>query len=198
MKKPTRVFVAVAVGVVIAMAVIVVVSVVLLAPNISQWFRQQLHEEEQRRSLANDWQAPADDASPETFFPIKVSDYRLSKRDTKADIPEIRFDIPGWHARYVFGESQRDVFVYQVTDLGREALFGRIEKITDDDDDDNRSIYLFQTDYRCCYKTSSDQFHLWWMKGWLLVFHTKDPKDCEPFVRAFLKTTTSQNSSVAP
>ncbi len=205
MKKSTRVFITVGCGVAIAIAVAVVASVVFLAPNISQWFQRQLQEEEQRQSLANDWQAPADDASPDTFFPPKVSDYTLSSHDTKANIPEIHFDVPGWHARYGSGKSQLDVFAYQVTDLEREALFGRIEKLADDDDDEdfdngqnNSSVYLFLTDYRCCYKISSDQFHLWWMKGWLLVFRTNDTKDCEGFVLEFLKTTSAQNKSATP
>jgi hypothetical protein len=205
MKKPTKVVITVGCGVVSAIVLVVVVSVVFLAPDISQWFQQLLREEGQRRSLADNWQAPADDASPETFFPPKVSDYTLSTHDTKADIPEIHFDIPGWHARYDSGQSQLDVFAYQVTDLEREALFGRIEKIADDDDDDdfdhdqdNRSVYLFLTGYRCCYKTSSDQFHLWWMKGWLLVFRTNDTKDCEDFVLEFLTTTSTQNKSATP
>ncbi len=182
-------------GIILALVIIFVGLAVSFAPNIRQWFSQQLAIETQRRALVDNWQAPADDVSPGAFFPKKVANYQLSFHDTKADIPSLRFDIPGWHASYDSDDSQVDVFAYQVTNLEREALFGRIEKINDDED--APAHMLVMTSFRCYLKTSTHQQHLWWMKDWLLVFQTTDTQDREPFVRAFLSTTSKQNQRQA-
>ena len=177
--------------------VIGVIAIVYLVPNAFEWAGNQIELENQRRALAKSWQAPEDDASPETFFPAKVSGYGLVKHDTEAAIPALRFDIPGWHARYRSSESRIDVFVYQVTDLEREALFGRIEDTFDDQDSGSKG--LIRSGYRCYFSsTAHHQNHLWWMKGWLLVFRTEDSKDREDFVRTFLKTTSQQQQQQAP
>jgi hypothetical protein len=171
--------------------VIGVIAIINLVPNVFEWAGNQIELEQQRKALARKWQAPKDDASPETFFPAKVSGYGLIKHDTEAAIPALRFDIPGWHARYRTADSRIDVFVYQVTDLEREALFGRIEDCFDDED--SGSWGLFRSGYRCYYaSTAHHQNHLWWMKGWLLVFRTEDSEDREDFVRTFLETTSQQ------
>jgi len=180
--------------------VIGVIAIVYLVPNVFEWAGNQIELEKQRQALANKWQAPEDDASPETFFPAKVSGYGLVKHDTEAAIPALRFDIPGWHARYRSGDSRMDVFVYQVTDLEREALFGRIEDISDEEENDEQSgsQFLILTGYRCYYRsTAHHQNHLWWMKGWLLVFRTEDSEGREGFVRTFLETTSQQQEAPA-
>lgn len=195
-KKPSTAFVfTVGCAITLALAIIVVGLAVSFVPNIRQWFFQQLAIEAQRQALVDNWQAPADDVSPGAFFPKKVANYQLSLHDTKADIPSIRFDIPGWHACYDSADSQIEVFAYKVTDLEREALFGRIEKL--DDEEDAPSQMLVMTSFRCYLKTSTHQQHLWWMKDWLFVFQTTDSQDREPFVRAFLSTTSKQNQSQA-
>jgi hypothetical protein len=209
MQKKTVTVLAIGFGGFTVILVIGVIAIVYLVPSVIEWAGNQIDLEKQRRALAERWQAPEDDASPETFFPATVSGYRLVKHDTEAAIPVLRFDIPGWHARYRSGDSRIDVFVYQVTELEREALFGRIEDTFDDDDDtfDNdvldgearRSGILVQAGYRCyCSSTVHDQNHLWWMKGWLLVFRTEDSEDREDFVRTFLETTSQQQQLPAP
>ena len=170
--------------------VIGVIAIVYLVPSVIEWAGNQIELEKQRAALARRWQAPEDDASPETFFPAKVSGYGLVKHDTEAAIPALGFDIPGWHARYRSGDSRIDVFVYQVTDLEREAFFGRIKDIHDED---SESWALFYSPYRCYYLSDAHhQNHLWWMKGWLLVFRTEDSENREDFVRTFLETTSQQ------
>lgn len=190
MKNKTVAFVAIGCGGVVVILLIAGILIISLVPDVFEWLGQQIEIEEQRQALADKWQAPADDASPETFFPAKVSAYVLSTQDTDAAIPAFRFDVPGWHARYVSGESQIDVFVYQVSDLEREALFGRIEDTHEDDESSAKLIT--RMGYRCFYKsTRLQQNHFWWIKGWLLVFRTEDSEDREAFVRVFLKATTA-------
>ena len=189
MKNKTVAFVAIGCGGVVVILLIAGILIVSLGFDAAEWVGHQIEIEAERQALADNWQPPADDASPETFFPPKVSGYALSTHDMDAAIPAFRFDVPGWHARYGSGESRIDVFVYQVSDLEREALFGRIEETHENDESSAKRIT--RMGYRCFYKsTRLHQNHFWWIKGWLLVFRTEDSEDREAFVREFLKTTT--------
>ena len=184
------------------------VTVVSFFPEIGQIFSQHQTLETQRRTLSARWEAPEDNISPEAFFPRTVAYHKLSSHDTNASIPRFQLEIPGWHAHYGAPESQVDVFVYRRTDAQREVLFDQIRKREDEEKDifnddadhhsDERAQVLLYSDAHLYHKTfGGTKHHLWWIKGWLLVFHTTDPEDREPFIWAFLSTTSKQNEPQA-
>ena len=184
-------------GVVAVLGVIAVVALIILAPRMFEWAQEQIAvqiaEEEKRQQLAENWQPPAKSAGPETLFPAKVGDARLTSQDERAEIPDFRFDVKGRHAVYRVGSDDVDVFVYQVTALEKEALFRRVEDAYKRSEGGGGLRRITKMGYRCYYESPEHhQNHFWYLKGWLFVFRTHAAEDQEPFVMAYLKAVSAE------
>ena len=191
MKKNTAIFLGVGCGGAIVILVIIGISVVTFVPKMFDWVGQMAAEEQERHALADNWQPPEKDTISESFFPPKVAGYNLGPQDKNSEIPELRIDQEGWHAVYSSGASQIDVYLYYVSELEKEALFGRVKEVYEDEDEGLKRIT--NLGYRLFYSSSlNHQNHLWWMKGWLLVFRTHDSEDREAFVKSFLEATSAE------
>ena len=131
-------------------------------------------------------QGTPEEASREEFFPTTAGGYELIQSDNEAQIPAFQIDVDGWHAEYQAADGRVDVFVYWANELEKEAIFARVRE------SGGRIKTTVQMDYRLYfYSSEHHQNHVWWMKGWLLLFRTEDQDDREPFVRAFLQATSA-------
>ncbi len=190
MQKRSAVLLGVAFSVVIILLAIFATVAVKLTPTLLEWGKKQIEIEKQRQELADRWQPPGQEASLDDFFPDRVNDYALDTRDDEAAIPEFYFDLHGLHAIYQSNGSRIDVYVYRTTELEKEALFGRVNRVYENQDGGIKM--KTEMGYRMYYSSSQHhQNHFWWMKGWLLVFRTDDDEDREPFVKRFLQVTSS-------
>ncbi|WP_298868358.1 hypothetical protein [uncultured Gimesia sp.] len=180
--------IAIGCGVLAVIGVIGVAVAIVNVPKIIKWAEEKMAEEEERQQFAETWNPPAKDVAPEKLFPAKVGNALRKSQDEAADIPDLRFDIKGQHATYDDGLYDVDVYVYQVTELEKEALFGRVQDIYDEGEGKSGMRQMTNMGYRMFYDSSEDDpSYLWFMKGWLFVFRTSSEDDLEPFIMAYLK-----------
>ena len=190
MQKKSAVVLGVTFSVFIILVAIIGTAAVKLTPRVLEWGKRQIEIEKERRELADKWQPPGENASLDSFFPERVANYELDARDDKAVIPEFHFDLSGMHAIYRSNDSRIDVYVYRTTELEKEALFGRVDRVYDKQEGGVK--IKTELGYRMYYSSSQHhQNHFWWMKGWLLVFRSDDSEDREPFVKRFLQVASS-------
>lgn len=190
MQKKTAILLGAAFSVVIILLAIIGTVTVKMTPSVLEWGKKQIDMEKERRALADGWQPPGEEAPRDNFFPDRVNGYELEAEDDKAVIPEFYFDLSGMHAIYRSNVSRIDVYVYRATELEKEALFGRVNRVYEK----QAGGVKIKTEmgYRMYYSSSQHhQNHFWWIKGWLLVFRTDDNEDREPFVKRFLQVTSS-------
>jgi hypothetical protein len=160
-------------------------AIVFIGPKLFEWMNEQIAEEQKRQQLVDGWQPPAKESGPEILFPAEVGVARLRSQDEKAAIPVLKIDLKGRHAVYRVGAHDVDLFVYQVTNLEKEALFRRVEDVYRDDEEGYKR--LTKMGYRCYYGSSKHhQNHLWFLKGWLFIFRSDAGEDQEPFVKDYL------------
>ena len=166
------------------------IATYLLVPKMLEWGEKQLEEELHRKSVASDWNPPKE-ATLENFFPQTVGDYDLRVKDDQAAIPELTLDSKGWHASYQSGGSKIDVFVYQATQSEKEAMFGRIDDVYEQQNGGFKTKTMLG--YRMYYWSSAHhQNHFWWTKDWLFIFRTTDSPDRDPFVFDFLNASSDK------
>lgn len=136
------------------------------------------------------------DAGLNDLFPSQVENFRLVSKDKKAVLTDFEFTAPGDHAIYKSPEATVEVFVYQVPQLEKAALCRRLEAVYDRDE--GGSKHLIQLSYRCYYASGSpnNQYHAWWIKGWLIVVSSSDQEDQEPFVLSYLKALSQPINQV--
>ncbi|QJX00687.1 hypothetical protein FTUN_8319 [Frigoriglobus tundricola] len=184
-------------GVVVALGVAVTVAALVFVPRLFDFAQKKLAEEQERQAIAAAWDAPDRGAAPAQVFPLMVKGYRLDRADDRADVPELNLDVKGAHAVYSAGASRVEVFAYPVSKLEAEALMARAERAYEQDGE--RGVREFtsvdiEDSYGRVYLSAPGlgQSHLWFTKGWLLVFRTPDAEDREAFVREFLRTPRRQ------
>ncbi len=174
-------------GLVLLLLIVAGISLMAFAPKAFHWAKDQIALEQARQQWASDWQPPTDSIDP--FFPAKIDVFELESRDQNAGIPEFQFNIDGHHAVYRSPEDRIEVFVFEVNDLEKEALYGRVHDAYEDSQDGYQRIT--DVGYRLYYSSSQHgQNHLWWSKGWLLVFRTLSDSDQEQFIHSYYKATT--------
>jgi hypothetical protein len=174
-------------GIVLVLLIAAGVALVVFAPNLLNWANDQIAREQARQQWASDWQPPSD--SIDQFFPAKIETFELESRDQDASIQEFQFNIDGHHAVYQSPEDRIEIFVFEANDLEKEALFGRVH----DAYEESQGSYKRITDvgYRLYYSSSQHgQNHLWWSKGWLLVFRTLSDSDQERFIESYFQATS--------
>lgn len=160
----------------------------LFVPKILEWGKNQIEAESQRKNVADAWNPPKE-AALDNFFPQSVSGYELKSKDEQASIPDLNFDLKGWHAIYQSDGSKIDVYVYQATELEKEVMFGRVDEVFENQKGGFKS--KTSLGYRMYYSsTAHHQNHLWWTKDWLFVFRTTDSTDRDPFAIEFLETSS--------
>jgi len=87
--------------------------------------------------------------------------------------------------------SQVDVYVYQVNEFEKEALFRRVHNVYEEHHEGLNRIT--DVGYRLYYSADQHgQSHLWCSKGWLFVFRTLSKADQGPFIRKYLNATTAR------
>jgi hypothetical protein len=197
MNKKLGIVLGVGCGVIIVLLVGVGILLVTFVPKIFNWAGEQIAAEQERQQLANSWQPPEAGGTSEEFFPPEVGGYELASHDEDLALPNFGSGLDGWHAEYKSDAGEIDVFVYQASDLEKEAVFRRVHDAYEDEGGGLKRIT--NAGYRCFYSSSKQgQYHFWWMQGWLLVFHTQDSEDREPFIMEFLRTTGGQSKADDP
>jgi hypothetical protein len=180
-------------GVLLALGVVVAVAALLLVPRFAAVVERQAAEEQERQSIAAGWDAPDRGAAPDRVFPAAVGDYRLDRADDRAAVPELYLDAPGSHAVYSRGTSRVEVFAYPVSKPEADALMDRAEQAYQGAHGNGTKTWSkvgLGESYSRAYVSAPGlgQNHLWYTRGWLLVFRTPDAEDREGFVREFLRT----------
>lgn len=180
-------------GVLLVLAAVAAVGALLLVPRLLDKFEQLAAEEQERQADAAAWAAPDRDAGPAQVFPPAVGAYRLDAADDRAAVPALDFDAKGVHAVYAAGPGWVEVFAYPVSKREAEALVGRAEGAYERAEGGGvrtwSRVDLGDSYARAAFAAPGlGQNHLWFTKGWLLVFRTPDAEDREPFVREFLRT----------
>lgn len=180
-------------GVLAVIGVIGVAIAIVNVPKIIQWAEEKIAEEQARQQFAETWNPPAKDVAPVNLFPVQVGSAVRMSQDDKADISELRFDIKGQHATYRDDSYDIDVYVYQVTELEKETLFGRVKDLYDEGEGHQGARQITSLGYRLFYDSSEHaQSHLWFMQGWLFVFRSSSGEALEPFIMAYLKAIEAE------
>lgn len=180
-------------GVLLALGVAAVVAAVLFIPRLLDEAGRLVTEEQERQVLAAGWDAPDRDAAPARVFPAAVGEYFLDRADDRAAAPELNLDAKGVHAAYSAGPSRVEVFAYPASKLEAEALMNRAKGAYDREGRGNGVRSWSKVDLGESYARVSvtapglGQNHLWYARGWLLVFRTADAEDREGFVRDFMR-----------
>ncbi len=174
-------------GLVLLLLIAAGIALVAFAPKALHWVKDQIALEQARQQWASDWQPPID--SIDQFFPAKIDVFELESRDQNAGIPEFQFNIDGHHAVYRSSEDRIEVFIFEVNDLEREALYGRVHDAYEDSHGGYK--HISGAGYRLFYSSSQHgRNHFWWSKGWLLVFRTLSDSDQEQFINSYFEATT--------
>jgi hypothetical protein len=176
-------------GILLAIGVGLVVAGIVFIPRLIDSVRQQVAEEGERQSIAAEWNAPDKDATPSEVFPTTVGDYKLEHAD-RAAIPELHLDSKGLHAAYSSGPSKIEVFAYPTSKPEALMMMNRVEQAGKHAGGNHSWVKVDLGDYARVYLSTSalGKNYLWFTKGWLLVFRTRDAEDREPFVHEFLRT----------
>ncbi len=186
--------------VVAALGVAAVVFMISMFPNIFDFVREEVGKELERKSIAAAWQAPAEGATPERIFPVRIDDYRLESTAERVSVPELGIDDRGAHATYASGASRIDVHAFSVTKREADVLVERVKRAYEDGNGGSLwTMVDLGEEYTRCYVESPvlHQNHLWLTQGWLVVFRTQDSEDREDFVLAFFRTSV-ESKQTAP
>lgn len=182
-------------GIFVLLLIALIIALAVYAPKALHWAKDQIALEQARQQLVNDWQPAVD--SIDQFFPAMIDNFKLDSRDQNAAIPEFRFDLDGHHAVYDSADDEIEVFVFEVNDLEKEALFERVHDVYENEQGSFKIIS--DVGYRLYYSSSQHgQNHFWWSKGWLLVFRTLSDTDQEPFIKSYFKATTVPSDLAPP
>lgn len=185
----------VAIGCGIFLVLLIVATVLLWAflPNfLNDLWNKAKEAEGERQKIATEWKAPNVNVLPAAFFPAKVEQYQLEQADTLAAVPDLRIEAKGVHGRYAAGNSRIDLFAYPVNKADADKIMKGIEEAANAENAGNKRWTKVDlgVNYARMYLRSPkfNQVQVWYTHGWLLVFRTTDDTDCEPFIRAFLKS----------
>jgi len=182
-------------GLFLLLLITIGIALMLFAPKAIQWAGEQMALEEARQQMISNWQPPSESA--EQFFPASINNFELESHDQNASIPALRFDIHGQHAVYHSSKDPIDVYAFEVNELEKEALFERVHDAYEDDQGSLKSMTSLS--YRMYYSSSENGiYHIWWAKGWLLVFKTPEDTDQAAFIKAYFRVTTEKSSSETP
>ena len=158
-------------------------------PSAITGVQGMIAEEAKRIAFAQAWQPPADNVPANELFPDTVSEYKVVNRDPDPIASKFGIDLPGQHGKYSSSGAELDVFVFRTSQLEKEALFNRIEEATDDASYNSRTRFTTMNgdQLRFSVRPPPTDGLLWWSKGWLFVFFTKNGHEPESFQQAYLK-----------
>lgn len=182
-------------GILVGLGGVAAFAAVLFLPRLIDFVERKVAEEQERQAIAAEWAAPDRDAGPAQVFPAAVGGYQLDKSDDRAAVPDLDVGARGVHAVYTAGPSRIEVFAYPVSKPEADALIRRVEQVYKHGGSGSGTRTWSKIDlgdsYARVYLTTPKlgQNHLWFTKGWLLVFRTSDSEDREPFVKSFLRGT---------
>lgn len=186
-------------GIIVLIIGIGIGAAVWYGPKLMEMGKAMIAAEEERQSLAKNWAPPAEDATPADVFPQQLAGYQRERTD-ESKLAALEIDVVGDHAIYRNGSSQVEAYLFPVTKLESEALFGRIEKLKSGSGMSQWEKIDLGSDYSRVYlsKTGLGQNHLWFSKGRLIVFRTDDEEDREALIKDFFRAHAAPASAPPP
>lgn len=157
-------------------------------------FQAGLEKANEEEAFAQNWQAPAPEASPEVFAPESVAGYSLTTSDENAAFPALGIESEGYHAVYEQGDDTVDVSVYRMTEAERSTTFDEIKRRIDDD---NRFQFhtLVHLGRSLEFSVNPPELHgkLLHASGWLVFVRSTTVSDLDPFLRAYLEAVAADS-----
>ena len=196
-------------GILALLIVGVIVFAVVSGPRLVQkgksWASAKM--EEAKRDFAGEsaWQPPT--AAPDaSWFPAKVERWTLSTNEGIPGIPELQLDRPARRGKYRGDTQDMEVTIVPATDLERDGIFTRAKAALENGNTqtmsksgDGFSIHMETHGSRMTTQTpnrlyvrlnGTEHTRLWWLKGWLFIFHTSGKEDPDAFAAKYLETMT--------
>ena len=167
--------------------------------------KAQFQREQQWWSLSSVWQAPPANASTDQLLPPKVNRFVRKSVDNKTSLPRLNIDLSGQHAVYESDNQTQEVYVWQASELEKEAIFSRIDDAIRDNEDDTGPSNLSMSygspptqKYRWVIDLpeGNQQVALWWGGDWLFLSISTD--DSDGFLRTLLLEQMSGEANDKP
>lgn len=187
-------------GVVLLLLLLCAGGATLLGVRGWNFLQVQMQNAAKDEDFAEKWQAPAADASAETFAPPSVAGYELAGSDEKADFPALGIEREGSHAVYEKGNDQIDVAVYRADEAETKTVFDEVERRIDDEDRFKSHTFTRLPRTVRFGVTDPTTLHgiLWHANGWLVFVRSETVSDLDPFLRAYLEAVGETSVPSAP
>ena len=186
-----------------------IVFAILRGPRLVQmgksWATAKMEETKRDFSGDNAWRPPS--AAPDaSWFPAKVERWTLSTNEDIPGIPELQLDRLARRAKYRGDAQDMDVTIVVASELERDGIFTRAKVALESGNTqtmskggDGFSIHMETHGSRMTTQTPSrlyvmlngtEHTRLWWLKGWLFIFHTSGKEDPDAFAEKYLEAMT--------
>jgi hypothetical protein len=174
-------------------------------PDISGWVKKEMAQHHQWDDIAGFWRAPPADISAEQLFPEQVNGYQLQSHDDKADIAEFGLKKAGRRAVYRSGVGDIELFVWRATELEKEMMLTKVEKVTKPGEDGKSShgAASFRGSAEGRYITYRlggafgeplNAGTFWWDKDWLFLARSTQVDDPGGLLKEYLKIVSNFDS----
>lgn len=147
-------------------------------------------------AIENAWQPPTPELSGQ-WFPGEVGAWRLERSEPASSFPELGLERAGQHAAYRSSQGTLDVTVVPATEIEKPGLLERIEpaikRNASGGDAHSFSQMTTTTGNLTHFRFGADDHtRLWWLKGWLFIFHNRGPVDSASFPEDFLEASSAK------
>lgn len=166
------------------------------------WAEAKIGEAKHEMDRGSAWQPPS--AAPDgSWFPQKVGTWRLSTNEDIAGLPELELDRTGRRGLYRGASQDVTVTVVAATPLERDGIFTRAKAALEKGNtrtmnksgngvsvnvESHGSRVTTQTPNRLYVQLDgTEHTRLWWLKGWLFIFHTRGMEDPDEFAGRYLE-----------
>ncbi|MEZ5328580.1 MAG: hypothetical protein R3F19_26345 [Verrucomicrobiales bacterium] len=149
-------------------------------------FASEIINESQDRSS---WIAPADGTSGEALFPATVGEANRRSIEKVADLAALSIRQDGEHGSYQMGNGAAvEVYAWRVAQSEVDAFFTSVGKAIDDGPYNLRTkVTVNRTSMRFRFSPPDTSGRLWFNKGWMFLFLTRDDIELEPLEDAYIK-----------
>lgn len=136
------------------------------------------------------WHPPASSLEG-PWMPAEFGSWKArSAQAPISSLPKLDIEQAGLSGEFVSGAEVLELDVFPANNLEKEALLAHADKALEK----NGSFRLSRQFGNQHFVTvgGDDRTMLWWLKGWLFVFHTKGPNDLAPTAEAYLQAIDGQ------
>ena len=189
----------------VGLVVFAFVSMPRILRKGTTWATAHIEEVKSLVSDENAWRPPS--AAPDaSWFPAKVETWTLSTNEEIVGIPELRLDRAGHRGKYRGDTQDVEVTIVPASELERDGIFTRAKAALESGgthvmskSGDGFSIHAETHSSRMTTQTpnrlsvslnGTEHTRLWWLKGWLFIFHTSGKENPDAFVEKYLEATT--------